>query len=288
MAEQSLSNDQLANGVDVEPGQAVSVVTDPPFDITKLPDVMDAQKDEPGGRPWKEGATLMRRWFNGPATGSEPDTTTITMNWILGYDRAKVAYDHVLNGQYYLKAQDPKNTPDVRNNIMKMFMIGGKVRLGKFGDLDKVSKALRNGDTAAIKASYINRMDCGSQMDPLDGLKAALGRWNFYIHVEGTVEEDEEQNAIQAFFRGKYKATITRVGVHVRDSFDFDGFQPLGCWNIKKKTVDYLMCDGGERVYNADFRKWREENNKGGDFLIYSDLLVTSVPSDRAYFYFDP
>jgi hypothetical protein len=62
------------------------------LDLTKIPDVMDAQR-------WFNGATLLRKWFSRlatvpPSVGS-PDTGTITMDWVLGFPRAKGVYNRM-------------------------------------------------------------------------------------------------------------------------------------------------------------------------------------------------
>ena len=151
----------------------------------------------------------------------------------------------------------------------------------------KVQKFLAAGNTQEIEASYVNRVDCGSALDPLDGLKAALGRWNFFIHVEGKVEVLTQPSGwgryLEHFYKD-YRVSITRVGVHVRDSFDFEGWQPLGCWNAKKKEVGSVFCDGGTSVDNDSFRDWRTVNGRGGDFQLYSDLVITPLSPGQGIF----
>src|SRR5207244_11542544 len=90
---------------------------------------------------------------------------------------------------------------------------------------------------------YITYMTVGSVFDPLDDLFAALGKFTFRVTVGGRVS-------------GK-NVTITDVGVYLSDSYDFDGFQFLGCWNVCTNAVETgPVCSGSTAVTNEDFREW--------------------------------
>jgi hypothetical protein len=71
--------------------------------------------------------------------------------------------------------------------------------------------------------------------------------------------------------------TVTELGVYVRDSYDFnddaDGDdQDLGRWDPDTNTVGRTFLSGGTPVHNSDFRRWRDTNKHGGDYLIFSDV----------------
>src|SRR2546426_12323003 len=57
--------------------------------VRKIPDVMHHKH-------WLRAEKLMRRWFNSPPfqypSYQPPDTTTITMNWLLQFQRARIVY----------------------------------------------------------------------------------------------------------------------------------------------------------------------------------------------------
>lgn len=64
---------------------------------------------------------------------------------------------------------------------------------------------------------------------------------------------------------------INAFGIYVRDSYDFNGFQVLGTWDVS--DWDPLGCV----IFNSNFREWRSANGKGGDFLVFSDVKVTRL-----------
>ena len=59
--------------------------------------------------------------------------------------------------------------------------------------------------------------------------------------------------------------------------------QDLGNWNMESNTVGRTGLNGGFNVHNSDFRKWRAANQKGGDFLVYSDLRVLRQTSNNTF-----
>ena len=104
-------------------------------------------------------------------------------------------------------------------------------------------------------------------------MTAALANFRFYMSVRGAVTASGASIQIR----------VEEVGVYLRDSYDFlnDGFraaclctdQPLGEWS-----------DGVGEVTNDSFNNWRRANNRGGDFLIYSDIKKIPLnPADNTF-----
>ena len=82
----------------------------------------------------------------------------------------------------------------------------------------------------------------------------------------------------------RHQVSITEVGVYVRDSFDFNGDQFLGYWDDSDNSVSILNPLSGERVSNESFRQWRTANNRGGDFLVFSDVKRTRLSAPDVFF----
>ncbi|MEM9588053.1 MAG: DUF6402 family protein, partial [Planctomycetota bacterium] len=93
---------------------------------------------------------------------------------------------------------------------------------------------------------------------------AAMGNFNFRVLVAGVVAP--------ATSGGGHVVTIDEVGIYLRDSFDFEGSQHLGFWDDSDNSVSAINFLSGTRVTNKSFRDWRTANQRGGDFLVYSDL----------------
>ena len=129
----------------------------------------------------------------------------------------------------------------------------------------------------------------------LDHLRAALARFNFYILTFGTVIGPNSNsstinkslaphfpNIVKESFSSRLAYfVVDEIGVYVKDSYDFNDKpgddQSLGNWDKDDNSVGRTIINGGTSVSNSDFRKWRLANKKGGDYLIYSDILYQKL-----------
>lgn len=226
-------------------------------DITKLPAVMDA-------KGWPHGAALMREWFSLPAgvapSFADTDSTTVTMDWVLSFKRAKEAYDAIFADKTYVNEA-------ARKEIAKLLSRLGVDKGGVFGFARPVTSLDPDFD--------INFTTAGSTFDSFDDLTATLGRFTLRMVVGGRVDPDSST--------GRFRVTLTDVGVHVRDSFDFTGWQPLGCWNVCTNEVGRVSCGGGVYVYNSDFEAWRTANKRGGDLKVLSDVKATHLTTPETF-----
>jgi hypothetical protein len=127
-----------------------------------------------------------------------------------------------------------------------------------------------NAPVEIIDRDYIrhNSRAVGALSDPLDDMFAALHSFNFRVAVSGGVAPASN---------GAWLVTISEVGVYVQDSYDFEGFQPLGTWDTKTNSVSKTPLGAGTSVGNDDFREWRTSTGMGGDFVVFSDVLVTRL-----------
>ena len=208
------------------------------FDVTAIPGIMTANG-------WNNGAALQKRWFSNPAIGSQlPDTTTIKMSWVLGYARAKKIYDEIINQKLYVNAA-------AKAQILKTH--GNKD--GAFGDFTLPVPVL---DKESIQFRVVGF----GLTDAIDDLSAALGNFTFRVVVKGCAT--------------KGAIGITQIGIYVKDSFDFQGDQDLGYWN---KATNYGGRNPfkGTLVSNSDYRAYAQKTGFGGDFLVFSDLVVIKL-----------
>lgn len=121
----------------------------------------------------------------------------------------------------------------------------------------------------------------------LDDMTAALANFSLYVAVAGSVRLHFPASAQNIPLN---ELTITDVAIYVRDSFDFEEDQPLGCWDDQRNAVALewstakTIHTGRELtcVDNKTFRDWRRQYNRGGDFLVFSDVkqvhLATRYP----------
>jgi hypothetical protein len=250
-----------------------------------IPDIMDHLG-------WTNGEALMRKWFSDPANDDPekgiPDISTIKIDWVLGYDRAREVYDKAINDKVWMNGPAQNKIIDkliIKQGIQLPTMLGIKVAFGNAG-AGITSAALMQQFNDDYQFQY-REVNSNSILDPLDDLFAALGNFNFNFVTQGTVEYlGKNANGKDA-----YKVTLTQVGIYVRDSYDFNDAsadwhnpktwvsQPLGYWDCAERNASRTPGPGAYYVNNEDFRKWRDNygNGKGGDFLVFSDIKVINV-----------
>ena len=209
--------------------------------VTDIPGIMDANK-------WPVGAALMRHWLSLDANASAPPNETIVkMDWVLGFSRAKSVYDKIFSEKQYVNQA-------ARREIDAMIKRTLKGRDGQFCSL--------NRPASQVEDDYINTRQVGSVFDSPDDMMAALGKFNLRMAVSGYV-------------KGRC-AFVTSVGVFVRDSYDFKGDQSLGYWNSRTNYAGKNMFRG-DKVSNANFKEYAKKTGKGADFLVYSDIKITTL-----------
>lgn len=239
-----------------------------PIDLEKIPAAMDAHG-------WKEGATLLREWFNNPPGGGPPDTTTITMTWLLGIPDARKVFDRIFKDKKYRNG-------DAGVQIISLFKYLGFDGEGMSFDFPN---AAIDAHRLHIQTEPANWWDVDMHVAPNE-LMASLNRFAYHVVIAGEVKRDK---TTLPGTPPRYIVTIKDVGVFARDSFDFDHFQPLGYWNVCTYEVSLGIPPTfeGEYVFNKDFREWRTTHGKGGDFLIFSDVLRTTLPSPDTFYLYD-
>ncbi len=132
--------------------------------------------------------------------------------------------------------------------------------------------------------SQVNVAPLGEVWDVLDDMYGALGKAIVKVGVVGHAlsEQNPETKEVRNLFHVEY------LGFYVRDHYDFNGLQYLGTWTedrvlTRAETVLTMTAHGQviirlkdgpfAAVTNGDFREYRNKTGKGGDFIIYSDIL---------------
>lgn len=262
------------------------------FQLRDIPSVMRSRLG------WPVAAALMERWFNGAAyqmtqemkesrstsrlsrlSAAHLDENTVTMRWALGFARVRAAMES-LHARWPSAAGISQLKDRVENQSR-----GRNHQCWRFGDLNQPAKILE--DTCQV-----NYLAFGKLSDPMDDYYGAMGEAQINVAVSGIVTPQSD---------GKTSIEIDELGFYLRDAYDFnDGrpfiSQPLGCWGfsglecsietnfsiaIEDKLVDEdpaILQNRKYLVLNNDFRKWRAKNNKGGDFMVLSDVHRVRLP----------
>jgi len=227
------------------------------IDITKIPGIMRFHG-------WNGGASLMESWQRRSASTAPSYSTPnmmVTMDSVLKFKRAKDVYDKAVSEQVWVNAAAKAQ---LVSRLRARGIFGSKCAM--FGDLSQPA--------SVVDANYVNfrAVDTGTT---LDDLTATLGNFTFHFAVECEVDMKPASVA------GKVHIEVTKAGIYIVDSFDFNDLpnedQFLGYWDAGDNSVSYLNPFSGDSVHNSDFRKWRAATNMGGDFMVYSDIKVIPI-----------
>ena len=122
-------------------------------------------------------------------------------------------------------------------------------------------------------------------IEPLDDIFGTLASCQFRVIALGKITK--LINEIKMPFgnnikTSNYSIEINKIGVYVKDSFDFlTKDEYLGDWSPNKNTVrinPYGPDLAGEyEINNASYRAWRTDYGKGMDFNLYSDIKFSNV-----------
>ena len=282
-----------------------------PFDLQDIPDALDRVG-------WPMSAKLQRKWFSGelnyattdegaaiginqngkPFPSSMVDTTMFQLDWILGFDRARIKYDELLNRDYLFSRAAIR--------VLKKKFIGKGSSAGYVdpwrlcgADIQRWHREYQF-QLITVDSGNLKKFEMflrgvawkdGTFMDDLYGalgafsINAALGEHQYVVDKTG--------------WRGRL--IVNEIVVYMRDVFTFHdrsgevGTQYLGHWNKRGFIVVPIATVVGElteldwpnypvALYNAisdatvyypvrnkDYRIWQMENKQGGDMVLYSD-----------------
>ena len=214
---------------------------------------------------------------------SSPPEELITMDgFVLKYPRYKEVYDEIINNPNSWRTAGFER--ELRKELTEHGLLtntsGGSsfdLIAGRSG-YDRYKDSVQ---TVPYSFATQKRKVTGEYLNPDDG-SVSLGNFGFQINVAGTVEPCKKDCGTA----GAYNVTINQLGVSVRDSFDFnddeDSLWPfsqyLACWSPYYNTASGTSLRKDACLFNSDFRDWRDHwGDKGGDYMIYSDVKSTNL-----------
>ncbi len=236
------------------------------MEITKIPQIMRHHD-------WTNGARLMDAWF-ARAASSKPKYTAppvmVSIEWALEYSPVRAKYDEIIRERIW--SNDAARAVLRRQLQRKGLLVNQTCSV--FGDLTKPA--------AQLEDEYVNFRPVGGYVyqyysyHGLNDLTAALGRFTLNVAITGSIEAIGNTQ--------QFKISVGKVGVYIKDSYDFEGDQFLGFWDEDDNSVSTINFLSGDGVHNETFRDWRTANNMGGDFRVYSDLKIHDFGSNPHVF----
>jgi len=256
----------------------------PGLKITALPGAMRKMG-------WDVSAALMERWFDSPpwrmpelwkaqderstippATQIDApyvDETIVTMDWALRFKRCRKAHEEVMR-----RVANPAAVK----------LLNKRLTDAEWNRTTRKALGARNMSARELDEScQVNAKPFGSAISTLDDAYGALGSATMKVAVIGQASIDP--------LDGRASFHIEAAGTYIRDFYDFNGNQFLGLWTAdrvinKKELIAHAalnmhviewMGDRVGLVTNQSFDAYRSRNNRGGDFVIFSDVHWTPL-----------
>jgi hypothetical protein len=99
----------------------------------------------------------------------------------------------------------------------------------------------------------------------VNDLLMTLGRFGVKLYVNGELRAPAQQSGsgLMGYLR------VQVAGYRVRDSYDFEGDQPLGYWDNNGFRAD----SGGVRLNNQAFKNYQMKTGRGRNFYIFTDIV---------------
>lgn len=241
---------------------------------------------------WRVASWLQTVWVGGAANqlvGAARDgrgntgplrVVNVSIDWALAYERAAAAYRALVRPEVYA-SEEVQET--LLNQLDALFdRQGGSIL--RFGRLTSPTTDPR-ARARELEEDYVTHRTLGkwaAYRAGVDELNAALGRFTMYAVPAGWAVRDGR----------RIRVTIERVGVYLRDSYDFNGEQGLGQWRTPAGVAAPWESPGdgdiaGGRLprcsgqwvalSNWAYRTYRERTGLGEDFLVYSDVKVAKL-----------
>jgi hypothetical protein len=234
------------------------------FQLVEIPEVMQTRMNA------HTGAALMRRWFASPSftlsnamrTGNvnfravsrkNIDTSIVKMSWVAGFSRTQRAMA-LMEAHRVIT---PAAARELKRVLMRCGLLGNKyVEIGACNDVITLH------ETAHLNFSTIELADT---TDPLD---CALGSFSLHMAMAGSVRPLTKKSDSRT-----HEVEITDLHFYIRDNYEFSsGDEPLGHWG--RDGASRLPGSGKAFVENKSFRDWRTRHGRGGDFVVFSDVMT--------------
>ncbi|MFM2591290.1 DUF6402 family protein [Vibrio sp. TBV020] len=261
--------------------KAQSSMKERPFSVIDIPDVMEHKLC------WPKSAEVMRKWFSlsGRAMtkdekegrrlylASHTDTTMFSWSWLESFERVQKAKEVLLSGEVLWSENAQK---EIR-------------RLAKAAEYELANPIIDNSalEITELHANWqFQYSKVGYELGAVDDLYGSLGNFALYAAVQKAYRYEEG---------GQCYLRVTEIAIYMRDTFEFIGVQYLGHWDHEGMAITIM---GGvfnklewkwrlpawnpdlgvvEAFGNQEFREFREACGKGGDLLLFSDIITVDV-----------
>lgn len=258
---------------------------------------------------WPFAASLMRHWFHwddidkgkiiyrpspNPANDKLPDELVRfkLISDMFAYFKTKAENNELFNGKAVLDAI-VKGLKETKQDGFNVIPHGGPFDHIK-EELKSAGNIWNDGDWERDNMFYAVNKSIGSDFD-VNQYTAAFGKGLVRAVASGKVIVTDDIAEI----------TINKAGIYFKDSYDFTGRQPLGCWSTKSPYLaptpgsfmveiypgyislvtppPYYTCVCNESFRNYNLRNGEKKDR--GNFRIFSDPEEYTVKTNQVLTY---
>lgn len=259
------------------------------YDPFRLTDMLWAMRN----MGWEVAPKLMERWMSGvpyELTSDEKEskvlnkdlnpsvlcTDIVTMDWAMQQEGVSNAISAVARNWH-----SPNGIQQLRDRLVGA---GWTSQTPRFSFNTTGMSAVQLHDYAQV-----NYASFGGLLDTINDFYGSIGAGTINMAVSGEIVPYGKS--------GPTRIIINHLGFYIRDTYDFkeEGINDavpfksefLGIWNkerclTKTETAEYLSMPpkqlyqsykGFVPIFNSDFQKWRGKHGRGGDLIVFSDVL---------------
>lgn len=234
-----------------------------------LPEIAAAEAGRTTDKADKQGwlylEKMFYRWFGGKANEDalkNDEIFWVNLDWTLKFPRGEVAFKSLSLPVNLFNDKGKQQLTQILRRDKKL-------------QRDKQFFDYTNKSWEFWRDDYFQQIIVpGMEVIPPDGLMAALGNYSLRALAKGYSE-----------FKGNhYLITITGVSIFLWDSFNFNGYYPLGYWKCFPPTfLPYTFDSSFTLLENEYFSKFREAYTAGNDFLVLSKPKAVDYWKDYSY-----
>jgi len=185
------------------------------------------------------------------------------MEWAAGFARMR-------NALGLLEAHRV-NTPAAEREL-KRVLLRANLLNNRSCQIGTSIDAITLHETAHLNSITVS---LGDSVDPLD---CALGTFSLHMAVSGTAQPLSKRKD-----NVSHQVAITHLHFYIRDNYDFTGdAEPLGHWG--RDGASRSPDSGIAFVENKSFREWRTRHGRGGDFVVFSDVMTKRLAQPLVIF----
>lgn len=228
-----------------------------------LPFIAEAvgnRQNEQDRQGWHYLRDMFYKWLAGEANDkpqNNPSPFWVDIDWVLSYPQV---YDD------WLTAINEK----IVNVNAKEELLGILEREGYFRE-ETLFFDFINIPWQEWERYYFQRMLVRALLNFDKGVFVALGNFNFKFLPKGILYYSKKYG---------YEVELTKVAGYVYDEFEFtrdNNKWGLGYWSCEEKNVSFSSGNGYIKMENEKFRKFREYNKLGNDFVVLSELKLIDL-----------